>query len=74
MKDGFAACGSTVPVKVQHREHGSWRTVAGAVTKHDGSYKAVGLDDQGKYRAVARKTTLSSGDVCLKHISPTASM
>jgi subtilisin-like proprotein convertase family protein len=72
VKDGFAACGSTVAVKVQHREHGKWRTVAGAVTKHDGSYKAVGLDDPGKYRAVARKTTLPSGDVCLKRTSPTA--
>ena len=74
VKDGFAACGSTVPVKVQHLEQGHWRTVAGAATKHDGSYKALGLDDPGKYRAVARKTTLSSGDVCLKHISPTASV
>ncbi|MGH2595465.1 MAG: IPT/TIG domain-containing protein [Actinomycetota bacterium] len=72
VSDGFAACGSIVPVKVQHLEHGHWKAVAGAVTKHDGSYKALGLDDPGKYRAVARKTTLSSGDVCLKHISPTA--
>lgn len=69
--DGFSACGSSAPVKVQHREHGKWRTVAGVLTKNDGSYKAVGLDDPGKYRTVAKKTKLGSGDVCLKDISPT---
>jgi hypothetical protein len=36
----------------------------------DGSYKAVGLTEDGKYRAVAKKTTLASGDVCSKDISP----
>jgi subtilisin-like proprotein convertase family protein len=70
VKDGFSACGASVPVKVQHLEHGKWKTVAGVLTKADGSYKAVGLGDPGKYRTVAKKTTLSSGDVCLKDISP----
>lgn len=70
VKDGFSACGARVPVKVQHLEHGKWKTVAGVLTKADGSYKAVGLDDRGKYRTVAKKTKLSSGDVCLKDISP----
>jgi subtilisin-like proprotein convertase family protein len=70
VKDGFSACGASVPVNVQHLEHGKWKTKAGVLTKADGSYKAVGLDDPGKYRTVAKKTTLSSGDVCLKDISP----
>lgn len=70
VKDGFSACGASAPVKVQHLEHGKWKTVAGVLTKADGSYKAVGLDDPGKYRTLAKKTTLSSGDVCLKDISP----
>ncbi len=70
VKDGFSACGASVPVKVQHLEKGKWKTVAGVLTKADGSYKAVGLDDPGKYRTLAKKTTLPSGDVCLKRISP----
>ena len=64
VKDGFSACGASVPVKVQHLVNGKWKTVAGVLTKADGSYKAVGLDDPGKYRTIAKKTTLSSGDVC----------
>ena len=70
VKDGFSACASSVPVKVQHLIKGKWKTVAGVLTNADGSYKAVGLDDPGKYRTVAKKTTLSSGDVCVKDISP----
>ena len=70
--DGFAKCGSSVPVKVQHLEKGKWKTVSGVLTKSDGSYKAGGLGDKGKYRTLAKKTTLSSGDVCLKDVSPIA--
>jgi subtilisin-like proprotein convertase family protein len=70
VEDGFTACGSKIPVNVQHLKNGKWRTVAGVLTKTDGSYKAGGLDEPGKYRTVAKKTTLPSGDVCLKDISP----
>lgn len=68
--DGFTKCASTVPVNIQHLSKGKWKTVAGVLTKSDGSYKAVGLTDKGKYRAVAKKTTLPTGDVCRKDISP----
>ena len=69
--DGFAACESGVPVKVQHLEHGNWHAVGSTLTHSNGTYRIAGLTDPGKYRTVARKTTLSSGDVCLKDISPT---
>ena len=72
VRDGFEPCGKSVPVKVQHLEHGKWKAVAGVLTKANGSYKAIHLEDRGKYRTVAKKTTLSSGDVCLKSISPIA--
>ncbi|MGZ5300844.1 MAG: IPT/TIG domain-containing protein [Actinomycetota bacterium] len=68
--DGFTKCASTVPVNIQHLKKGKWKTVASVLTKSDGSYKAVGLTLKGKYRAVAKKTTLPSGDVCVKDISP----
>ena len=68
--DGFSSCRSSVPVKVQHQVHGTWTTVAGVLTKSDGSYKAIGLHHRGKYRTVAKKTKLGSGDVCLKDVSP----
>jgi subtilisin-like proprotein convertase family protein len=70
--DGFSACRSGVPVKVQHlnKTTGKWQTVASVLTKANGSYSASGVGESGKYRAIAKKTTLSSGDRCLKHLSP----
>jgi subtilisin-like proprotein convertase family protein len=68
--DGFAACRSGVPVKVQHLKKGVWKTVGSTLTKANGTYRVPGLTDPGKYRTVAKKITLGSGDVCLKDISP----
>ena len=72
VKDGFSSCGSNVSVKVQHLKHGRWKWVTGVRTNAGGAYWAVGLVARGKYRTVAKKTTLSSGDVCLKDISRVA--
>jgi hypothetical protein len=68
--DGFAPCASGVQVKVQHLRQGDWKTVGSTLTQANGSYKVGGLTDPGKYRTIAKKTTLSSGDVCGKNISP----
>jgi hypothetical protein len=70
--DGFAACASGVSVRVQHFEDGAWRTVASVLTKASGVYSAGVASAPGRYRAVARATTLSSGDKCMKDVSPTA--
>lgn len=70
--DGFGSCGSSVPVKVQHLKNGTWKTVGSTLTKADRTYRVPGVTDPGKYRTVAKKVTLASGDVCLKDISPTA--
>ena len=70
--DGFAACASGVPVRAQYRESGTWRTVASVLTNASGAYSAGGVSTSGRYRAIAGGTTLSSGDRCIKDISPTA--
>jgi subtilisin-like proprotein convertase family protein len=72
--DGFSACASEVPVRIQHFDAGTgrWKTVASALTKANGSYTAGGVADSGKYRAIAKKTTLPTGDKCLKATSPVA--
>jgi uncharacterized protein (TIGR03437 family) len=70
--DGFAACAENVPVKVQRFSNGSWRTVASLMTGSAGGYKAGGVRADGRYRAIAAKVTLSSGDVCLRDRSPIA--
>jgi len=69
--DGFAACASGVPVKVQYRDGGVWRTVASVLTNPSGNYSAGGVSASGRYRAIAGATTLDSGDRCVKDVSPT---
>ena len=69
---GFAQVASGVPVRVQHRQNGKWTTLASALTRADGSYQVSGVAGAGRYRAVAKKTTLSSGDICLKAVSTVA--
>ncbi len=68
--DGFASCASSIPVRIQRLEGGKWHVAAAVLTKNNGSYRAAGLAEKGKYRTVAKKQTLKSGDVCLKSISP----
>ena len=70
--DGFTACGVGVPVKVQHREDGRWRTIGKTLTNANRGYSVPGTQDPGTYRAVAKKVTIASGDVCLKDVSPIA--
>jgi hypothetical protein len=62
--DGFSACEQSVPVKIQRRSGGRWRTVAGTLTRQDGSYRVRFRDRSGKYRARATGIHLASGDVC----------
>jgi subtilisin-like proprotein convertase family protein len=67
--DGFDACGSGVPVKVQ-RFDGRWRTVGSVLATSDGTYRVPGTSEAGRYRSLAKKVTIPSGDVCLKDVSP----
>ncbi len=70
VNDGFAACASHVPVKLQHLQNGNWRTVGSATTTASGNY-SIGLGNaSGKYRALAPGRRLVSGDKCLKDVSP----
>jgi hypothetical protein len=64
VKDGTSACGSVLPVKIQHRVNGSWRTVGTATTTGTGSYSIRVSNHSGKFRARAVRTKLANGDVC----------
>jgi subtilisin-like proprotein convertase family protein len=64
--DGFAKCGSGVPVAIQRRgRRGRWGTVGTGRTSVTGSYSIGGARRAGRYRAVAGGGTLVSGDGCL---------
>jgi len=69
--DGFTACAASVLVKVQHLVNGNWKTLTTVTTGSSGAYSAGGVGDDGKFRVVAKKVTVGSGDVCLKDVSNT---
>jgi IPT/TIG domain len=69
--DGFTACASSVPVKIQRRVSGAWKNVGSTTTSASGSYKKKVKDKPGKYRAKAPKVALNAGvDVCKVATSP----
>ena len=72
--NGFTACAASVPVKIQRRVAGGWKTVRTTTTSPTGSYRRRIPDKAGRYRAKAPKIFVSYGFVppsCLRAISPT---
>ena len=70
--DAFTACAASVPVKIQRRVSGNWKSVGSTTTTASGSYSKKIKDKPGKYRAKAPKVALNNGvDVCLGDTSPT---
>jgi streptogramin lyase len=69
--DGFSTCAANVPVNIQRRVSGRWKTVETTTTTASGSYRETIADDSGKYRAKAPKTVLGGGgDTCSAAMSP----
>jgi IPT/TIG domain len=70
--NGFTACAASVPVKIQRRVVGEWRTVRTTSTTPAGSYERRIPDKPGRYRAKAPTTFVSYGPppACLRAISP----
>ncbi len=63
----FTDCAASVPVKIQRRVSGHWKTVGSTTTSDTGAYKKRIKDKPGKYRAKAPKVSLGTPvtDVCL---------
>jgi hypothetical protein len=69
--DGFTDCAASVPVKIQRRRAGGWRTVGSTTTTDTGAYKKRIRDRAGRYRALAPRVSLNNGaDVCKRDVSP----
>jgi hypothetical protein len=69
--DGFTACVTGVPVKIQRKTSSGWKNVGSTTTSSTGTYKKSVKDKTGKYRAQAKKVTLNTGaDICKKATSP----
>jgi len=67
--DGFAACYQRVPVKIQRKVAGDWRTIASTLTGSTGLFREPIPDRAGTYRAVASKVVLAN-DICRRAASP----
>jgi hypothetical protein len=69
--DGFAGCLAGVPVKVERRVEGEWKTVRTTTTSPTGSYRRRIPDRAGRYRARAPRIDVNGGfEICLRAISP----
>jgi hypothetical protein len=69
--DAFTACAASVPVRIQRRVSGSWKTVGKTTTTDTGAYKKRIRDRAGRYRARATRIALNNGaDVCSRATSP----
>src|SRR5437867_1801570 len=68
---GFTACAANVPVRVQRRVAGVWRTIARTLTGDVGGYRVRVRDLAGRYRTVAPRVE-RAGDVCRRAVSRVA--
>jgi hypothetical protein len=64
----FTECAASVPVKIQRRVSGRWRTVGRTTTTDTGAYRKRIKDRPGKYRSVAPAIDLIT-DLCFRAIS-----
>jgi len=65
-----AGCTAGVPVKIQRRRPGAgWKTVGKTTTSDTGAYRKKIRNRHGKYRSVAPKVTLTTGEVCNRDVS-----
>ncbi len=72
VSDGFNSCAAAVPVKIQRKSSGGWKTVGSTTTTARGTYKKSVANKSGKYRAKATKVTQNAGaDICSAATSPT---
>jgi len=65
---GPTTCVASVPVKIQRRSGGSWRTVGTTTTNDTGAYRKRIRDRSGRYRSVAPLITVGT-DTCNRAVS-----
>jgi hypothetical protein len=69
--NGFTPCAASVPVKIQRRVAGEWKTVRTTTTSPTGSYRRRIPDRPGRYRTTAPKVPIGfNPDSCLRAVSP----
>jgi IPT/TIG domain len=66
----FTDCVASVPVKIQRKVSGKWKTIAKTTTSDTGAYKRKIKNKKGKYRSIAVKITVPTDELCLKAKSP----
>ncbi|MGZ6544472.1 MAG: hypothetical protein ACXVEI_04085 [Actinomycetota bacterium] len=67
--DGTTECAANVTVDIQRWVQSHWRTVATVMTDANGAFRVHLPDHVGRYRALVRRSTLASGDICARATS-----
>jgi hypothetical protein len=71
---GFARCKRNVPVKIQKKKRGRFRTIRRTSTNRRGRYSSRFPERRGRYRAVAPRVRRFDGQgtrhICRKDVSP----
>jgi len=62
VEGGFVGCAQRVPVKIQRKGSGAWKTVGRDRTSPEGRYRERLKDRPGSYRAKARKARAGESD------------
>jgi len=70
VSDGFAACASGVPVKIQKWVSGIWTTLKSMMTSSTGTCTASLPNEAGTYRTLAPRVKVQ-GEICARATSPT---
>ena len=70
VSDGFSACADTVPVKIQKKKSGHWKTVKSTTTSSSGRYRVELRNKHGRYRSLTPKMAAGT-DVCRRAVSST---
>jgi len=60
----FTDCAASVPVKIQRKVSGSWKTVGKTTTSDTGAYSKKIKNKKGKYRSIAVKTSAPPSSRC----------
>jgi hypothetical protein len=71
VEDGFTACAASVPVKIQRRVAGEWKSVRTTTTSAAGFYRKRIPDKPGRYRVIAPSLFVNGlAHLCFRDQSP----
>jgi hypothetical protein len=69
VNDSYRACSAKVPVAIERFRADTWRWVATATTRDDGTYRVRVRAPRGEYRALVARRYLANGATCAPRLA-----